>query len=260
MLRESRRFSRGLKPLLLICLAISIAALAVTSTSTSQSTQAPTLRIVTEDGNSLPHILVTGSDVRNLQPGTHYIGTANGGVWKTTNGGNSIELRKIGLGTLVLPAASQMESRAGSGVLKNADSDAAGKGKLILDSVNDAVYEFRDLSSVDFDRVSISVSGETLTLNASGFMGRHRPASAMKRWPFKRLLIIPSNRIESIDGWTGRGSNAGFYCKSQFCQCSGQPDCLMLIKSGSCKSAMNCDGTGPGMTCFCDAKMMRKSP
>jgi hypothetical protein len=254
MLRESRRFSRELKTLLLIFLAISIAALAVTSTSTSQSTQAPTLRIVTEDGNSLPHILVTANDLRSLEPGIHNIGTANGGVWKTTNGGNRTELRKIGLGTLVLPTASQMESRPGSGGLKNADGDAVGKGTLILVLSNDAVYEFRDLSSADFERVSIAVSGETLTLNGSGFMGRHRPASAMKRWPFKRLLIIPSNRIASIDGWTGRGSNAGFYCKSQFCQCSGQPDCLMLIKSGSCKSAMNCDGTGPGMTCFCDAK------
>ena len=248
--------SRRLKFLLLICLAISFA-LALTSISRSQSSQAPTLRIVTEAGVSLPHILVTTNDLRNLPSGANYVGTANGGVWKTTNGGNSTELRKIGLSTLILPAASQIESRQGSGVLKNADSDAAvkgGQGTLILASTSDAAYEFRDLSSTDFDRVSITASGETLTLNGSGFMGRHRPAEAMKRWPFKRLLIIPSDHISSIDGWTGRGSNAGFYCKSQFCQCSGQPDCLMLIKSGSCKSVMNCDGAGPGMTCFCDAK------
>jgi hypothetical protein len=237
-------------------LAAFFAALALTSASTSQSAQTPTLRIVTEDGNRLPHILITASDLRNLRAGIYYVGSANGGVWKMTNAGNSTDLSKVGLSTLMLPAAGQNATHR-VGTLKNSDTDAAakhGQGTLILVGSNEAAYEFRDLSAADFDRVSFSMSGETLTLNGSGFMGRHRPASAMTRWPFKRLLIIPSNRIANIEGWSGRGSNAGFYCKSQFCQCSGQPDCLALIKSGSCKSAMNCDGTGAGMACFCDSK------
>lgn len=227
---------------LLISFAVLLIAVALTGSSLSQSQQAPTLRIVSEDGNRLPTVIITGNDVRNLPEGTTYIGSANGGVWKTTNGGASADLIKTGVGTLAIPAASQ------NGLTKQ------GTGTLILSSGNDAVYEFRDLSAAEFDRVGITVSGETLTLNGSGFMGRRRPKASLKGWPFKRLLIIPTTGIKDVEGWAGRTSNSGFHCDAQFCQCNGAGDCKALLKSDRCHSAMTCSVAGGSASCYCDAK------
>jgi hypothetical protein len=230
----------SLSPLLLF--AVLLIAIALTGSSLSQSQQAPTLRIVSEDGNRLPNVVITGKDIQNLPAGTTYIGSANGGVWKTTNGGASVDLVKTGAGTLALPAASQ------NGLTKQ------GTGTLVLSSSNDAVYEFRDLSAAEFDRVGINVSGETLTLNGSGFMGRRRPKASLKGWPFKRLLIIPTTGVKDVEGWNGRTSNSGFHCDAQFCECNGEGDCKALIKSNRCHSAMTCTNSGGSTTCYCDAK------
>jgi|SRR6185369_3331371 len=240
--KSTKVLRRHLSVSLLVFFSVLVIAIALTGSSLSQSQQAPTLRIVSEDGNRLPSVVITGKDIRNLPAGTTYIGSANGGVWKTTNGGASADLVKTGVGTLVLPAASQ-----------NALSKQ-GTGTLVLSSGNSAVYEFRDLSAVEFDRVEITVSGETLTLNGSGFMGRHRPKASLKGWPFKRLLIIPTNGVKDVEGWNGRTSNSGFHCDAQFCECNGEGDCKALIKSTRCHSAMTCTSSGGSATCFCDAK------
>jgi hypothetical protein len=237
-----RRSGKPFRLSLFTPLTLLFIALALAGSSLSQTQQAPTLRIVSEDGNRLPYIVITGNDVRALQGGTTYIGSANGGVWKTTNGGANVDLVKTGSGTLALPGANP------NGVTKQ------GQGTLILSSSNDAVYEFRDLSAAEFDRVGITVSGETLTLNGSGFMGRHRSQASLKNWPFKRLLLIPTTGIKDVEGWNGRTSNSGFHCASQFCECKGEGDCKALIKSNRCHSAMTCTVSRGSTTCYCDAK------
>src|ERR1044072_17026 len=242
----------------LVLFAVLIVAAGLTGSSLSQSQQAPTLRIVSEDGNRLPTVVINGNDIRSLPGGTTYIGSANGGVWKTTNGGATADLVKTGAGTLVLPTASQNGvTKTGAGTLKNSENDATtkqGPGTLILSSANDAVYEFRDLTAAEFDQVAITVSGETLTLNGSGFMGRHLPQASLKGWPFKRLLIIPTTGVKDVEGWNGRTSNSGFHCAAQFCECNGQGDCKALVKSNRCHSAMTCSISGSAASCYCDAK------
>lgn len=254
--KSTRALLKHFSPSPLVMFAVLLIAIALTGSSLSQSQQAPTLRIVSEDGNRLANIIITGNDIRNLPAGTTYIGSANGGVWKTTNGGASVDLVKTGVGTLVFPSANQ-NGVTRTGTLKSSENDAAAKqgtGTLVLSSSNDAIYEFRDLTAAEFDRVEITVSGETLTLNGSGFMGRHRPKASLKGWPFKRLVIIPTTGVKDVEGWNGRTSNSGFHCAAQFCECNGEGDCKALLKSDRCHSAMTCTISGGSTSCYCDAK------
>jgi hypothetical protein len=240
---------------LFVLLGVFIASLTFTGASLSQSQQAPTLRIVSEDGNRLPTIVITPNDIRNLPGGANYIGSPNGGIWKLTNDSGSFPLKESGGGggsarrTLTLPGFTGKATRTKSG-----------QGMLILTNSNDVVYEFRDLEAVEFDRVSVSVSSEQLTLNGPGFMGRYRPANAMNGWPFKRLLIVPVDHVAQFG--TARGDKVKdtpretkFSCESGFCHCNGDADCESLIKSASCVSQLNCDVSGSDVRCFCSAKM-----
>ena len=76
MIRELRNtLRRGLKTPLFILLAGVAGTLAISgfSSAATQSQSAPTLRIVSEDGNRLPVVIITGDDIRNLPSGKTYI-------------------------------------------------------------------------------------------------------------------------------------------------------------------------------------------
>ena len=265
MVLKSKNTSRktcGLS--LLILLFVLIMTLAFAGSSSSQSQQAPTLRIVTEEGNRLPAVILKGKDIRSLAAGTTFIGSANGGVWKTTNGGQSTSLVKTGAGTLIFPNANQSGvTKHGAGTLKNTEGAATakeGKGMLVLTTSNDAAYEFHNLSAAEFERVSITVQNETLTLNGNGYMGRHRPANAMNGWPFKWLLIMPVERGTRLastakgDKVKDTGREAMHSCDGKFCECRGDAACNELISANVCASMMNCDNTGNSLRCYCSAK------
>jgi hypothetical protein len=265
MIRRSGNHSRRTFVFsLLMLFAGLVMALALAGSSSSQSQRAPTLRIVSEDGNRLPTVILTGNNIRALAAGTTYIGSANGGVWKTTNGGQSSSLVKTGTGTLIFPSASNTGvTKHGQGTLKNSDSDAAakqGQGTLVLTAGNDAVYEFKNLSANDFDRVSITVNNESLTLNGNGYMGRHRPANAMNGWPFKWLLIVPIERGTRLSGTAkgdkvkDTGREAMHSCDGKFCECRSDAACNELISANACASMMNCDNTGNSLRCYCIAR------
>jgi hypothetical protein len=222
----------------------------------SQSQQAPTLRIVSEDGNRLPTIIITGDDIRNLPPGENRIvrddekpAASDGELfWKMTKGiRSSVPLTKVGPGRLALPNANQ------AGPTKH------GQGTLVLTSTNNAVYEFRDLTAADFDRVFVT---ENVTVNFSKIefpIRETRPASAMAGWPFKRLLFGSAAAIARTTS-TGKvktytNPQGKYTCESgKFCQCSGADDCISLASADACASAMNCDGAGNGVNCYCRPK------
>jgi hypothetical protein len=244
-----------------------------------------------------PLMVITGDDIRNLPSGesrivhqnedgnTTYVGTANGGVWKLTNGGSSVPLTKIGTGTLILPKTYQGLTQINSGVQSSAKSNTGvtkvgagtlenspapakgginklGSRRLILQGDGTVVYEFRDLGPQDFEQVVVptaDVPQESISLDYVIIKTRvqqHRPASAMKGWPFKRLLIGSAKGIAQVEGWKpGKVANPTpirkYVCSGSFCQCSGTADCLGLADSGSCSSDMNCDGTGSSTKCYC---------
>ncbi|HEX5705049.1 MAG TPA: hypothetical protein VFX97_17760 [Pyrinomonadaceae bacterium] len=224
-----------------------------------QSQQAPTLRIVSEDGNRLPSIVITGANIRSLPAGETQLiqkfeggdieaaqTQAGGGVWKTINGGKTWDLQKTGAGTLAFPTGGTAAKQ--------------GQGTLVLTGGNNVVYEFRDLSAAEFEQVFITVDGERLSLSGSGFMARHRPADAMKKWPFKRLLIAPvtgNGKSETAMGKVKTYTNpVGRYtCEAgKFCQCNGVKDCQSLADANQCASMINCDGERGSLNCYCKAK------
>jgi autotransporter-associated beta strand protein len=245
-----------------------------------------------------PLMVITGDDIRNLPSGesrivhqnedgnTAYVGTPNGGVWKLTNGGGSVPLTKIGAGTLILPntyqGLTQINSgvqsstnntgltKVGPGTLQNAPAAAKGgitkygSRRLMLDDDGTVVYEFRDLGPQDFEQVVVPTAHlpqEQISLpyvNIKTRVQQHRPASAMKGWPFKRLLIGSAKGIAQVEGWKpGKIANPTpvrkSVCSGGFCQCSGSADCLSLADSGWCSSDMNCDGSDGSTRCYCKA-------
>jgi hypothetical protein len=221
-----------------------------------QSQSAPTLRIVSEDGNRLAHIVITGDDMRNLPKGENRITLeveggnttitgASSGVWKTSNGGRSFNLVKTGAGTLVLPNANNTGGRK------------EGTGTLILTS--GVVYELRDMTPADFDRVSMPGASSSLIAARIRQLKRltqeNRPNAASKSQASTLLLIGPAKGIAQVKGWrpeTIGKPKAGtkVECtKEGVCFCSGVDDCLKLITSSACKSDMTCDGE---TNCYCE--------
>lgn len=226
-------------------------------------------------------VIITGENIRNLPPGENrlvreaegrdagYVGTANGGVWKLTNGGSSVPLTKIGTGTLIFPNTYRGLTHINKGAQNSANNNRTMTkeltGTLVL-ATDGVVYEFRDLGLQDFGHVVVPTADtptEDITLvygEIKTSVQQHRPADAMKGWPFKRLLIGPAKGIAQVEGWKPgviKASTPGskYVCTAgRFCACNGTADCLSLADSGLCSSNMNCDGTGRSTRCYCNSK------
>ena len=254
--------------------------------------------------NDISLVRITGDDIRNLPSGENrivretedgnasYVGNANGGVWKLTNGGTSVPLNKIGTGTLIFPNTYRGMTHIDNGAQNSANNNSSATkstgvtkvgagtlehsannnpsltkeltGTLIL-ATTGVVYEFRGLGPQDFGHVVVPTADlpqEQINLpyvNIKTRVQQHRPASAMKGWPFARLLIGPAQGIAQVEGWKPGLKNkptpgSKYVCSGSFCACSGALDCLSLADSGSCSSAMNCDGTGSSTKCYCKSK------
>ena len=222
-----------------------------------QSQSAPKLRVVSEDGNRLAHIVITDDDMRNLPKGENRIALeveggnttitgASSGVWKTSNGGRSHSLVKTGTGTLILPSANN------TGVTKE------GAGTLVLTS--GVVYEFRDLAPADFDRISMPSASNGMIAarlrRLKKLIQNDRPDAVMEGEAFIRFLIGPAMGMAQVKGW--RPGTIGkpkpgskIECtKEGLCFCSGVDYCLKLITSSACGSDMTCDGKD---NCYCEA-------
>lgn len=120
-----------------------------------------------------------------------------------------------------------------------------------------AVYEFRSDRPIDFSRVVVREGPDAAPVPLEAWLRSHRPAAAMKGWPFKRLLVGPPEGIAQVEGWKIKDAKPGteYECEyskdgDNFCGCSGLLDCTMLLVSAKCSSDMTC-GDGE---CFCDAK------
>lgn len=181
-LRNTAR--RGLRTPLFILLAGVVGTLGVSGFSSAaiQSQSAPTLRIVSEDGNRLPVVIITGDDIRNLPPGENRIiqkaggGNARAATRPTSSvtfaidnvrANTSFGLTKTGTGTLVLPntyrgttTVNQATSNAslvkqGQGTLTlSGSSSAVADEQLTLSGPGAAVvYEVRDIGPAELDRI-----------------------------------------------------------------------------------------------------------
>lgn len=245
--------------------------LALGTTSFSSSTPQGAGKVSTRD---FSFISITGDDISNLpsgenrivpesQGGTAAVGSANGGVWKVTNGGNSTNLTKTGTGTLILPNANNRAgvTKVGPGALQTSPKATPAlmkelTGTLILAPPADVVYEFTHLGILKVAQVFVPVadSASANSTDLKSYVSQRRPVGAMRGWPSGRLLLGPPAGIAQVEGWklTGKPTPGGKYvCSGNFCACSGSSDCLSLISSGSCSSEMNCDGAGSGIKCYC---------
>lgn len=140
----------------------------------------------------------------------------------------------------------------GSGLTK------AGAGTLTLAGGN-VVYEFRsDPRPIDYGRVVVQAGADAAPVPLEEWLRKHRPASGMRGWPFKRLVIGPPEGVAEVEGWKIKGETPGteYKCESGsgegdgFCSCSSYFDCVKMVISLKCSSELSC-GDGE---CFCDAR------
>ncbi len=195
------------------------------------------------------HVLIKGDDMGKLPTGENRIiqkpggGNAAGPTRPTGSVtffidgvGQSTALSKIGTGTLILPNSNS------AGVTK------AGRGTLVLGAAPDVVYEFRNLTTQDFDRVFMP-DGQSL----KAFVQRGSSPNGMNGWPFRQLFIGPAKGVAQVKGWkpgaisNGKPGDSKYVCTTSSCSCSGLSDCLKLADSGSCRGSMVCNDQG----CWC---------
>jgi hypothetical protein len=156
------------------------------------------------------------------------------------------------------------------GVLNSTDKGGnsgltkAGAGTPVLSgNNNNNVYEFHSDRPIDFSRVMVQAGANAAPVPLESWLRKHRPASGMRGWPFKRLLIGPAEGIAEIEGWKIKDTTppgTEFKCESggkdiggdigdDYCGCSSYLDCALLVLAGKCSSELSC-GDGE---CYCDA-------
>ncbi|HEY0099345.1 MAG TPA: autotransporter-associated beta strand repeat-containing protein [Pyrinomonadaceae bacterium] len=149
-----------------------------------------------------------------------------------------------------------------SGVLNSRDEGGksgltkAGAGTLTLAGTNN-IYEFVSDTPIDFSRVVVQTSPDAAPESLEAWLRKHRPASGMRGWPFRRLLIGSAEGIAEVEGWKIRDAAPGteYKCESggegdDYCGCSSILDCTLMVVAGKCSSSLSC-GDGE---CYCDAR------
>lgn len=271
---------------LFVLLVGSVVALAATGLSSSAIQTNGNLQIT-----QFHHVQITGDDIRNLPSGDHRIvqkvmdadnSTGKPPAGKVTfvidgvSQNTSTELTKVGTGHLILPNANNSTgvTKVGPGELQSSSPNSSARGgitklgsrRLVLHGDGAIVYEFLNVGPLEFGQVvvptaarpteSVSFPFETIKTQVQ----KQRPSGAMRGWPFQRLLIGPAKGIAQVEGWqpslsSGPGPASKFVCTAgRFCSCIGTSDCLSLVDSGRCSSNLNCDGSGTGVKCYCNAK------
>lgn len=141
-------------------------------------------------------------------------------------------------------------------VLGDVDGDGASANKPGKGTAP-TVYEFRSDRPIDFTRVVVQAGRDSAPVSLEAWLRKHRPATGMRGWPFKRLLVGPPEGVAQIEGWKTKDAKPGTEYKCEFsndgddfCGCTGLIDCTLLLVSGNCTSDMSC-GDGE---CFCDSK------
>ena len=265
-------------PMLILGL-IAALTLALAATSFSSSPSQGAGKVSTRD---FSFISITGDDLSNLPSGESRLvrkvasGDNSTGAapprgtvtWILDGSGARAELTKTGTGTLILPNANNRAgvTKVGPGTLENSSNKTPAltkelTGTLILAAPVDVVYEFKNLGIFKSSQVFLPVdekAGSNST-DIKSYVRQRRPESAMRAWPFNRLLIGPPAGIAQVEGWkpalTDKPTPGSKYvCSGNFCACSGSADCLGLISSGACSSDMNCDGSGGSTKCYCKSK------
>lgn len=241
-------------------LILAVAAAFTLTLATTSFSSSPTQGTGKVSMNDISFVHITGDDIRNLPIGENrlgYVATASGGVWKTTNGGQSLALTKTGTGTLILSSANHSVgvTKVGQGVLQNSAKELT--GTLILADSGKLVYEFSNLGPGEFERVFVA-NGENAGADSTDLRTRvqqSRPRGAMNGWPFRRFVMGPARGIAQFEGWrpelTTKPAASKYTCTTGICACQGAADCLSLAGSGSCSADMNCDGSGNSTRCYC---------
>jgi|GEM_PF-4635750 len=291
MIRKSRNTARRvLKAPLFILLASFAGTFAISGLSSAaiQSQSAPTLRIVSEDGNRLPVVIITGDDIRNLPPGENRIiqkfegGNPATATTRPTGSvtfyidnirtGASFNLTKTGTGTLILPNTYRGTTTVNSGVLNSANNTSLrkhGQGTLTLAGANSGVaseqltlsgigtpvvHEFRNIEPAELDRIFMPGETSSVMARITGLKkvtAQLGTSMGIQDWPIAPVLIIPAKGIGKVEGWNpGVVSNAT--AGTEYKCVDGFCACAGQGCNGmikACSSAITC-GSG-GLVCAC---------
>jgi hypothetical protein len=228
---------------LLAALLLGALAAALPPVNVTRLTSAQTNRRAPESRTKFRRTRVTAADIARLPRGKNYVVHINPG--KQSRAGTYSGSTTVNSGVL-----NSTNKGGNSGLTK------AGAGTLALAGTNN-VYEFNSDPAIDFSRVVVQTSPDAAPEPLEAWLRRHRPASGMRGWPFKRLLIGPAEGIAEIEGWKIQDAkpDAEFKCESgsegdDFCGCSSYLDCVLLVVSLKCSSELSC-GDGE---CYCDAR------
>jgi hypothetical protein len=228
---------------LLAALLLGAFAAALAAVSVTRPTSAQTNRRAPENQAKFRRTRVTAADIARLPRGKNYVVHLNPGT--QSRAGSHSGSTNVNSGVL-----NSTNKSGNSGLTK------AGTGTLVLSGSRN-VYEFTSESAIDYSRVVVQTSPDAAPEPLEAWLRKHRPASGMRGWPFKRLLLGPAEGIAEVEGWKIKDAtpDTEFKCEytnegDSFCGCSSYLDCVLLVVSNKCSSDLSC-GDGE---CYCDAR------
>lgn len=190
------------------------------------------------------YVVVVSPGKRDRAAGRYTGGTpVAGGVLNSTNAGHNRDLIKTGTGTPVL-----------SGANDSSAADPEQPALLTNRSIAYPVYELRFDRPADFGRVVVrsgapEAGGPAVPLEA--WLRARMPAGAMRKWPFKSVVIGPARGVAQVKGWKAdKKPGTNYDCNGETCWCEGAFDCKPLIYSDKCDGDFICGDDD----CFCEQK------
>jgi hypothetical protein len=228
---------------LLAALLLGALAAALPAINVTRTTSAQTNRRAPGNQTKFRRMRVTAADIARLPRGRNYVVQINPGT--QSRAGSHSGSTPVNSGVL-----NSTNTSGDSGATR------AGTGTLVLSGSRN-VYEFDSDPAIDFSRVMVQSSPDAAPEPLEAWLRKHRPASGMRGWPFKRLLIGPAEGIAEVEGWKIKDArpDTEFECEytnegDSFCGCSSYLDCVLLVVSNKCSSDLSC-GDGE---CYCDAR------